>query len=399
MQRSNCNDPKQWNGGNTSQNTGSSGEISDSGNNTNEGKKHVDNKNGDGTSTEEDKNNTTESEKNGETPDVIVFTPPTIDEPKNPPIDEIIREEYLWKFRYNVRIGKPEENEKIFNVIEKNGLNAHYNIYARPAQPTTDCPAGKYDQPITVSLYCTEGTTVRYRMESGELNLGNSALYEQTIRITKNHSTTNVVAATYDSLYIPSVPLSLTYELERKPLIGPTYSHNSGEYTSKINVSLTNPNNEGKIYYTTDGSEPTTTSKEYSGKISISEGTTNINAKVIDAENDISSDVVSCEYTIKQKPQSTKKTDTLEWSGATCPACGSTNTFIDPSTGIHICKNCGQREPIPEDFEEYSSSGEACSECGSFNTEVIYKSGYKYVICHSCDARHKFYIESGRGNL
>jgi len=51
-------------------------------------------------------------------------------------------------------------------------------------------------------------------------------------------------------------------------LLAPVFSEQSGIYGSTVNVTITNPNvGSSTIYYTTDGSEPTTSSPAYSGNV------------------------------------------------------------------------------------------------------------------------------------
>ena len=348
----NCDDPEQWTGTSSQSATLNSGRA-DTG-----GSAVTGNENGNGgagnNEFEGDGNSGSQTGENPKEPDIIVDYPPAIDNPENPPIDQILRYTFRWKFIYNVNIGKENENEKIFNLIEESGLNAYYNIYMRPDMPTTDCPGGIYDKPITVNLYCTAENTIRYRTETGDLNLSNSTLYEQPFYIAKNHSITNLVAAVYDKLYIPSEPLGLTYELERGALLAPEYSHNSGEYSATFKLTLSNPNSEGKIYYTTDGNEPTGESKEYSGNISIGEGMTNIKAKIIDSENDVASEMVLLTYNvILPKPTVTPKrnTSTSESNQSAkptiCSRCGSSNLVDGSGSDKTIpwmrCMDCGQR--------------------------------------------------------
>ena len=336
----NCDDPEKWVGTPSQSTTSNSG-------NSNTGGSEVTGTGNDGVEEnglEGDGNFGSQVGENPKVPNMTVGDLPVIDDPKNPPIDQILRYTFRWKFIYNVNIGKADENEKVFNLIEESGLNAYYNIYTRPEMPTTDCPGGKYDKPIMVNLYCTAGNTIRYRTETGELNLGNSVLYEQPIYITKNHSVTNLIAATYDRLYIPSEPLNLTYELERGALTAPEYSHNSGEYSAAFKLTLSNPNNEGKIYYTTDGNEPTAEAKEYSDGISIGEGNTNIKAKIIDSENGVSSETVSLTYNVTTSPV-VEKLLSGEWSSVPANDTRITYTFSPAGTYVkRILTNPMQQE-------------------------------------------------------
>lgn len=338
----NCDDPQQWTG-NSSQSTTSNSWSTNTGGSEAEGNE---NDNTGDNEFEGNGNSSSQSEENPKDTNTSVGDPPVINDPKNPPIDQILRYTFRWKFIYNINIGKADENEKIFSLIEESGLNTYYNIYTRPEMPTTDCPGGTYDKPITVNLYCTEGNTIRYRTEEGVLNLSNSVLYEQPFYIAKNNSITNLVAAAYDRLYIPSEPLNLTYELERGALAAPEYSHASGEYSATFQLTLSNPNNEGKIYYTIDGSEPTAESKEYSGGISIGEGSTNLKVKIIDSENGVSSETVSLNYTVKlpkptptPKPQN-KKNYVSGLEVGICERCGGKNINPAHSNSL-LCTKCG----------------------------------------------------------
>lgn len=50
-------------------------------------------------------------------------------------------------------------------------------------------------------------------------------------------------------------------------------SHNGGNYATDISVTLTNANGKGEIYYTTDGSVPTSAAQRYTETISVTENT------------------------------------------------------------------------------------------------------------------------------
>ena len=273
-------------------------------------------------------------------------------------IREILVYLFNWICRYNIANDCAEQNEILMNMIEQNGLNAQYGIYSRPPQPTTDCPSGTYNKPVNVNLYSSGDGTICYIVGDGEFALKNLTIYEETIYIKRNNSSTRIRAAVYDSLYIPSGVLDLNYALEREPLSSPTYSHNSGSYTGGFYLILSNPNDDGTIYYTTDGAEPTTDSNAYSGRIYIGEGSSTIKARVIDTQNEVSSQTVSLTYSVT-KP---KPTPTPKRSGRTCPVCGSNNTAFDSSINAYKCYDCGN-DDRPEDIDDFVR----CPNCGSFN--------------------------------
>ena len=77
----------------------------------------------------------------------------------------------------------------------------------------------------------------------------------------------------------------------------PIFSIESGAVDSGTSVTITCGTEGAKIYYTTDGTEPTASSTEYTGAISITEAVTLKAIAVKDGRND--SAVASASYTIK----------------------------------------------------------------------------------------------------
>ena len=75
----------------------------------------------------------------------------------------------------------------------------------------------------------------------------------------------------------------------------PVVFHDSGEYEAGLSVPMY-AQAGAKIYYTTDGSEPTTASTEYTGALTIKNATT---LKAIAVLDGVASAVVTREYTIK----------------------------------------------------------------------------------------------------
>ena len=85
------------------------------------------------------------------------------------------------------------------------------------------------------------------------------------------------------------------YSLVRKP-VAPTFSPEAGAVVSGTEVALSTTTEDAVIYYTLDGSVPTTSSTEYTEAIEITEATT---IKAIAVKNDVSSDVSTATYTIE----------------------------------------------------------------------------------------------------
>lgn len=77
----------------------------------------------------------------------------------------------------------------------------------------------------------------------------------------------------------------------------PTFSPEAGTYTSAQTVTITTATDGATIYYTTDGSTPTTSSTQYAGAITVSE-TTTIRAIAVKADM-ADSEVATATYTIE----------------------------------------------------------------------------------------------------
>ena len=79
----------------------------------------------------------------------------------------------------------------------------------------------------------------------------------------------------------------------------PKISLEGGKYTSTLEVQITS-DYDFDIYYTIDGSEPTTDSTRYTGKIEIGDGNTTLKCIAVNGYN-IASEVVTAEYEVEYK--------------------------------------------------------------------------------------------------
>lgn len=121
-----------------------------------------------------------------------------------------------------------------------------------------------------------------------------SAFDGQRIQLAFVYTSTADVAGTWE---VKNVVVS--GELEEAPVdvAEPTFSPEAGAYNNSVEVSLSAA--EGlTVYYTTDGTEPTTASTLYEAPFTLTE-TTTVKAIAVDAEGNVS-DVVSATYTVRQ---------------------------------------------------------------------------------------------------
>ena len=176
---------------------------------------------------------------------------------------------------------------------EKDGVksdvaeNTYTLIVATPYINTNNAPE--------VSIYCngTPDATIYYTTDGTEPATSDTRIqYIGTFTLTK--TTTIKACAEYgDMERSETVEKVVTLKTAN-----PTFSPTAGTYSSEQSVTISCENEGAIIYYTTDGSDPTTSSAVYSGAITVSQ-TTTIKAFAKYGEYD-ESEIVSVTYTIRE---------------------------------------------------------------------------------------------------
>src|SRR5207247_2545952 len=95
--------------------------------------------------------------------------------------------------------------------------------------------------------------------------------YTGSISITQTTTVRAMAAATGMS---NSGVVSAIYTISQQTVATPVFSPAGGTYVSSVTVSITDSTAGASIYYTTDGSAPTTSSTRYAGPIQITQTTT-----------------------------------------------------------------------------------------------------------------------------
>ncbi len=138
-----------------------------------------------------------------------------------------------------------------------------YTINAPASTPTFNPNGGTHTNSVTVSLNCTTpSSTIRYTTDGSDPSRTEGTIYSSALNFT---STTTVKAVCYASGYSTSSIATQTFTVQ---LIANTasFSSPSGTYNDNLFVDLSTttplPYN---IYYTTDGSTPTSSSTQYQG--------------------------------------------------------------------------------------------------------------------------------------
>lgn len=176
----------------------------------------------------------------------------------------------------------------------KSVVQAQTYTINNPGPVITASPAGStFGGPVTVSLTSSETNTTIYYTTDGSTPTTSSPTYSSPIRLTQ---TATLKYFGVDSSNLGSAVQSQTYTITAFQL---TAAPAGGTYSGSQSVSLS-MNVAGTIYYTTDGSTPTTASTSYSGPIKVSSSETLKFIGVDQAGN--SSAVQTQVYTITTPP-------------------------------------------------------------------------------------------------
>src|SRR6266699_195254 len=211
--------------------------------------------------------------------------------------------------------------------------SATYTVQQPVATPTFSPGGGTYPGSVTVSISdASSGATIYYTTD-GSTPTTSSAVYTGALTFTQ---TTTLKAMAAASGMTNSGVASATYTVQQ-PVATPTFSPGGGTYTGSVTVSINDASSGATIYYTTNGSTPTTSSAVYSGALTFTQTTT---LKAMAAASGMTnSGVASATYTVQQQSftLTVSKTDLGGGTVTSSPAginCGSTcsATYVSGTT-------------------------------------------------------------------
>ena len=217
-----------------------------------------------------------------------------------------------------------------------------YEIYLNPpTAPTFSPPAGTYTGTQNVSINST-GFSNCYYTTDGTTPTTSSAEAVSLIPVTSNMTIKAICA-------IPGWPnspvASASYTIV--PLPAPTFSPAPGTYNGVQTVTLSDTNPSVQIYYTTDGSTPTSASNEYFSSQGIRVTATETIKAIAYLTSTVFSSVTSATYTISNLPgfsppagtytsaQSVTITDSMSGAAIYYTTNGSTPVIGNPATLLY----------------------------------------------------------------
>jgi Chitobiase/beta-hexosaminidase C-terminal domain len=169
--------------------------------------------------------------------------------------------------------------------------SATYAIQA--AVPTFAPVAGTYNSAQTVTVSTTTPSAIIYYTLDGSTPTTSSTLYGGPITVNVTE-TVKVIAAAAG--FTQSAVGSASYVINLPQAATPTFSPVAGTYSSAQSVTITTTTASATIYYTTNGTTPTTGSNLYTGPVTVS--TTETIQAIAVATEFTQSAVGSAAYTI-----------------------------------------------------------------------------------------------------
>jgi LysM repeat protein len=143
---------------------------------------------------------------------------------------------------------------------------AAYTIAPVLPTPTFSLTAGTYTTSQTVTITdATAGTTIHYTT-NGTTPTSSSTVYSGPVTVS---ATETLEAIAIETGYTNSSVATAAYTIA-PVLPSPTFSLAAGTYTTSQTVTISDATAGTTIYYTTNGTTPTTSSTQYTGAITVS---------------------------------------------------------------------------------------------------------------------------------
>jgi hypothetical protein len=177
--------------------------------------------------------------------------------------------------------------------------SAAYTItpQATVATPAFSPGAGTYGSAQLVTISDATSDAIIYYTTNGTTPTTSSTEYTGPITVSSTETLEAIAAATgYTDSTVASAAYSIGSSSSQLVVSTPAFSPASGAYTSAQPVTISDATSGATIYYTTNGTTPTTSSTEYTGPITVS-STETLEAIAV-ATGDTNSAVASAAYTI-----------------------------------------------------------------------------------------------------
>jgi hypothetical protein len=150
-------------------------------------------------------------------------------------------------------------------------MGAYVIQTAATATPTFSPGAGTYTSAQSVTISDSTPGAVIYYTTNGTAPTTSSAVYSSAITVNAN---TTLKAMAVAPGFAQSAAASAAYVIQTAATATPTFSPGAGTYTSARSVTISDSTSGAVIYYTTNGTAPTTSSAVYNSAVTVSSSST-----------------------------------------------------------------------------------------------------------------------------
>jgi hypothetical protein len=207
-------------------------------------------------------------------------------------------------------------------------VSGNYVIQNSVGTPTFAPPAGTYATAPSVVISDVTSNATIYYTTNGTSPTSSSTKYTVPITVNSMETLEAIAVATGNT---DSAVASAAYTINPATAVAaPTFSPAAGTYTSAQSVTLSDATSGATIYYTTNGSAPTTSSTQYTGPVTV--GSTEL-LQAIAVVTGGTSPIASASYTINLL--AVVATPTFSPAGGTYPSAQSV-TISDATAGATI---------------------------------------------------------------
>lgn len=159
--------------------------------------------------------------------------------------------------------------------------------------PSFSLKSGKYDDDITLFLTAPKGNEIYYSLDGSDPVDGEPYDSAEGILLTDGTTTVRAVCKNADGKF--GFDEEQTYKITYKAPGYPTVDPMNGTFREETYITITPEQDGDRIFYTWDGSTPTTESAEYTEPILVPSGN-NILSIIVINRHDLISDVLQCNY-------------------------------------------------------------------------------------------------------
>ena len=202
------------------------------------------------------------------------------------------------------------------------------------AMPVFSVPSGNYTDEQQLEIHSSDANAkIYYTLDGSEPTAANGTLYILPISVDEI-VTVKAIAVREGSVISPVATAAYVFALTAK---APVFSVKTGKYSAVQTVALTSETEGAKIYFTTDGTDPTEQSTCYTAPITVSETCTVKAIAIVDGMK--VSDIASAVYMIDLTKEDTGDNTTREDPPAAKP--GTSAEEADGTTGQTEKPNAG----------------------------------------------------------